>query len=110
MNEKKFMEYAGKHFKMPKQFILNNERLNDVNQACDIAQKLFSDMKMVIEGDPLELGALTLCITGMDIVVRGAAEIELFTALLSKADNFEIYPSKDGVEFNILFNHVLIRA
>ena len=106
----KFMEYAGKHLKMPKHFIPNEERLTDLNQACDIAEKLFGDMKISIEGDPLEMGALTLCIKGMDIVVRGESEIELFATMLFKADNFEIYPSEDGIEFNILFNRALIRV
>ena len=113
MNDKNFKELLDKvngYLEVPKYFTINPERIYDIDQAVTVAHKLFGDMKMSLEDDPLELGSLTICIKGFDIVVRGKDEIELFTALISNADNFEIYASKgNNIEFNILFNHALTR-
>ena len=105
----KFTKIMGKHLQIPKHFTINGERLADVDQAVAVAHKLFGDMQIALQDDPLETGSLVLCIKGFDVVVRGKHEIELFTALISKADNFEIYATKgNNVEFNIMFNKVLI--
>ena len=56
------------------------------------------------------MGALILCISGFDITIQGEEEIALFTELISKANNFEIYPvGDDKVRFSILFANVLKR-
>ena len=50
-------------------------------------------------------------IDGYDITVRGSREIELFRELISKANNFEIYPVGDEkIRFAIMFDDVLIHA
>jgi hypothetical protein len=99
-----------KYLEAQKVFIQNPIRFADVQHATEIAKELFSEMEIAIQDDPLQMGALILCITGFDITVRGEREINLFTELISKADNFEIYSVGDEkVKFAILFNGVLTR-
>jgi hypothetical protein len=94
-----------------KVFIQDPVRFADVERATEIANELFSDMEITIEDDALQMGALILCINGFDITVRGEREIKLFQELISKADNFEIYPVGDEkVKFAILFSKVLRRV
>lgn len=113
MDEKEFLELMGElkeYIETQKVFIQDPARFSDVERATEIAKIIFNDMEVSIEDDPLQMGALILCITGFDITVRGKREIELFQELISKANNFEIYPVGDEqVKFAILFNSVLKR-
>ena len=113
MNDQEFMTFIGdlkKYLDAEKAFIKNPARLADVQHATEIAKQLFKDMEISIKDDPLQMGALILCINGFDITVRGEREIKLFQELIDKADNFEIYPVGDeSVKFAILFKNVLIR-
>ena len=114
MNDREFIRVAnaiGKYLDEKKVFVRNPARLADVERATEIAGELFSDMKIRIKDDPLQMGALILCIEGFDVTVRGEREIKLFTELISKADNFEIYPVGDeSLKFSILFNGALTRV
>ena len=93
-----------------KVFVQDSMRFAEVERATEIARELFHDMEVSIKDDPLQMGALILCINGFDITVRGQREIKLFQELISKADNFEIYPvGSEKIKFAILFNHVLKR-
>jgi hypothetical protein len=104
----KFAENVKEYLKIPKQFVINAERLYEVDQAIAIAHELFKDMDITIADDPLETGSLAVCIKGFDIVVSNKNEMSLFINLISAADNFEIYSSgTDSIEFNLMFNHVL---
>ena len=113
MNDKEFnalMSQLKAHIEQEKVFIKNPLRFADVERATEIATELFSEMEITIEDDPLQMGAIIVRISGMDIVVRGAREIELFQELISKANNFEIYATEEGnLTFALLFNNALTR-
>lgn len=114
LDEREFLSLMGKlkeYLDTEKVFIQDPVRFADVERATEIAKTLFSDMEITIEDDSLQMGALILCINGFDITVRGEREIKLFQELISKADNFEIYPVGDEkVKFAILFSKVLRRV
>ena len=113
MNEKEFtdlMKDLQEYLDLHKVFIKNPARFAEVQHATEIAHELFAEMEIEIQDDPLQMGALILVITGFDISARGQREINLFKELISKADNFEIYPVGDEkVKFAILFSEALIR-
>lgn len=113
MDDKEFetlMQELSDYLAREKVFIKNPERFADVERATEIATQLFSDATISINDDPLQMGALIVRIDGFDVTVRGAREIELFSALIAKADNFEIYPVGDErICFAILFNNALTR-
>ena len=113
MNNAEFnalMDSLKKHLEAEKVFIKNPERFAEVEHATEIANELFGDMEISIKDDPLQMGALVLCIKGFDLVVRGKREIALFQELISAADNFEIYSNgNESITFSILFNGALIR-
>lgn len=113
MNDKEFLTFMGglkEYLDTQKVFIQDPVRFAEVERATEIAREIFNDMDVALEDDPLQMGALILCITGFDITVRGTREIKLFQELIDKADNFEIYPIGDEkIKFAILFNHVLTR-
>lgn len=113
MDDKEFaglMDELGKYLEREKVFIKNPDRFADVERATEIATLLFGDSTVTVDDDPLQMGALIVRIDGFDITVRGVTEINLFTELISKADNFEIYPVGDErICFAILFNNALTR-
>lgn len=105
------MRGLGEYIDSKKVFVKNPARLNDVEQAAQIAKQLFQDYEITIEDDPIQMGALCLCINGFDITIRGKEEIRLFQKLIAKADNFEIYPVGDErIKFAIMFNGALTRV
>lgn len=114
MDDKEFQAIMGslaQYLEMPKAFVPNPERLAEVQRATVIANRLFADMTVSVKDDPIQMGALILCIEGFDIVVRGKEEIELFTALIAKADNFEIYPvNGESIKVSIVFSKVFTRV
>lgn len=108
MDNNEFMQFADaltQYLEMEKVFIPNPKRLAEVNAATEMAKRLFPEAKITIEDDPLQMGAVILCIEDFDLTVR---ETELFSELISKADNFEIYPlGEENVVVAILFNNAL---
>lgn len=113
MDDKEFedlMSELTEYLEREKVFIKNPERFADVERATEIATQLFTDSTIKVEDDPLQMGALIVRIDGFDITVRGEREIKLFTELISKANNFEVYAVGDErVSFAILFNNALTR-
>ena len=110
MNEDAFMQFADaltQYLETQKVFIPNTKRLRDVNEAMEMAKRLFPDAKITIKDDSLQMGSLILCIEDFDLTVR---ETKLFDGLVGKASNFEIYSVGDeNVKIAILFNHALTR-
>lgn len=110
MNEEKFMDMIdelSKYLSKPKVFIQDPARMADVMHAMETAKYLFPEAKITIEDDPIQMGALILCIEDFDLAVR---EIESFSDMISKADNFEIFHiGEENVKLAILFNGVLNR-
>ena len=110
MNEEEFMKMADaltQYLKIPKVFIQNPLRMADVKHATEMAKYLFPEAKITIEDDPIQMGALILCIEDFDLAVR---EIEIFSDMIKKADNFEIFHfGEDNVKLAILFNGALTR-
>ena len=113
MNDKEFITFAEhlqKYLEMEKVFIKNPARFAEVEEAFNLAQQLFADSDITIADDPLQMGALILRIEGYDIVIRGQEEIALFSELISKASNFEIYPIGDEkVKFALVFSGALTK-
>ena len=114
MNENELVDFAAKidaYLNANKVFVQDLNRTREIKNATEIAYQLFPNAKIDIADDPLQMGALILCIEDFDIVVRGATEIDLFNDMVSKADNFEIYSiGNERVKIAILFNHVLRRV
>jgi hypothetical protein len=109
LHDDKFMELIGviqRYKDANKDFVVNDIRMAEVKKAITVAEKLFVDMSISVKPDALQLGNTVICIEGFDIVVRGKEEIDLFTELISRADNFEIYAGNESVKFSIMFNGV----
>lgn len=113
MDEKEFLDLMGElkeYLESQKVFIQDPVRFAEVERATEIAREIFKDTEITVENDPLQMGALILCVNGFDITVRGTREIKLFQELIDKADNFEIYPiGEEKVKFAILFGRILRR-
>ena len=113
MNDKEFALLAKglqQYLERDKVFIKNPERFAEVENAYVIAKKLFADSVVTIEDDPIQMGALILDIKGYDIVIRGQEEIALFSEMISKADNFEMYPiDNEKICFALVFSRALAR-
>lgn len=104
------MAELDEYLKSEKVFIKNSARFYEVNEAFQIALQLFSGAKVEIDDDPLQMGALILRIEWYDIVIRGQEEIALFSALIAKADNFEIYPvGEEKLKFSLVFSGALTK-
>ncbi len=103
------MDEFTKYLEKEKVFIQNPIRYAEVQLAMKKAKELFVDCEISIKDDPIQMGSLSICISGFDITVQGQSEIQLFTELIYKADNFEIYPVDDKIVFNILFGNVLTK-
>lgn len=104
------MDELAKYLENEKVFIQNPARYAEVQRAAAIAKELFNEYDISIKDDPIQMGALILCINGFDITVQGKRSKELFKELISQANNFEIYPvGDDKVRFSILFANVLKR-
>ena len=103
------MDELAKYLENEKVFIQNPARYAEVQRAAAIAKELFKEYDISLKDDPIQMGALILCISGFDITIQGEEEIALFTELISKANNFEIYPVGEKVKFSILFANVLKR-
>ena len=103
-----FTDMMERHLDAKKNYKINKERFNMMQNMFNIAKHLFADMDITLEDDPLQLGRMSLCIKGYDITVCGEADIKLFAELIFNADNFEIYANEDEkVEFNIMYNDIV---
>ena len=114
MNYSEFMDFIRAltdYLEEEKVFIKNPARMADVERAVNIAKELFTNMQVNVVDDSIQLGSLVVRIDAYDITVRGTRERELFMELISKANNFEIYPVGDEkLRFAIMFDDVLIHA
>lgn len=109
MSDQQFQHFLSElkdYLKQPKMFTTNLDRAREFYHAVDLAEQLFSDATVEIQDDPLQAGAMILCVDAMDIVVRGAKEIKLFNEMVSNASNFEIYFSKGNIHFAAVFQGV----
>lgn len=112
MNNNEFMALARRieqYLNENKLFIENTNRFNEFAHATAVAHDLFKDMHVYIKHDSLELGSMVLCVEGFDIIIRGQHEMHQFNEIVSKSDNFEIYPSKESIKLSIMFNNVFKR-
>ena len=113
MNDIEFtniLNKLGKYLAMEKKFTVNPEREAEFKKAIKIACELFHDSKVYTEDDPLQMGAMILCIEDFDISVAGEREINLFNEMTELADNFEIYAlDENTVKFAAVFQEVLKR-
>ena len=107
---KGLMAELAQYLESEKVFIKNPARFAEIDTAFQIASQLFTDAEVTISDDPLQMGALILRIECYDIVVRGQDEIALFSALITNADNFEIYSAgEEKIKFSLVFSGALIR-
>jgi hypothetical protein len=110
MNDEEFLQFADQlaaYLEREKTFFKNPKRITEVEAAGEIARKMFPEAIITIKDDPLQMGALILCIEDIDIAVR---EIERFKELIGKANNFEVYPVGDErVRLSVVFNKALLR-
>lgn len=103
----KFTAIVAEYLENQKVFVQNPQRMQEVNDATEIACRLFPEAMIEIQDDPLQMGAVILLVEDFGIVVR---EPEKFAMLISNADNFEVYHEVDDVvRLAILFRGALIR-
>lgn len=99
------MDAFAKYLKMEKVFIQNPARMKTVNAATEIAYKLFPEANITLEDDPLQMGAIFLCIEDVNLVIR---EPKFFTIMVHSADNFEICRNGDeNMKITIMFGNAL---
>lgn len=97
----------GEYLRSQKVFVQNPRRIAELDAATELALKMFPGADITIEGDPLQMGALFLCVKDFDITVRETKE---FAELISKANNFEIRPINDDcLRLIIMFGDALVR-
>lgn len=98
MNDQQFLQFLSDlrtHLQTPKVFVTDHSRAREFYDAVHIAEQLFPDAAVEIRDDPLQTGAMSLHIETLDVMMRGAREIKLFSDMVAKANNFEIYPLDD---------------
>lgn len=112
MKDKEFIDFLQnikKYHEAEKTFAENHARIEEVEHAANVAKELFDDAEVYIKQDPLQLGALIVCIESHDIVLRGLKGINLFHEIISKASNIEIYAMDNGnIRCSILFNDAFL--
>lgn len=113
MNDTEFMNILNQlnqYLKMEKKFVLNPMRETEFKKAIELACKLFPDAKIYTNDDPLQMGAMILCIEDYSLSACGETEINLFSDIIALADNFELYPlNEETVKFAAVFQNVLVR-
>lgn len=88
------------HINIEKVFIENPFRMAEVERAMSILGELFPKKEKFLKDDPLQMGAVILCVDSFDMCIRGEYELALFAELCSLVDNFEIYPTScDSMHF-----------
>lgn len=113
MNDSEFakiLNELGKYIAMEKKFIRNPMRETEFKKAIELACNLWPDANIHINDDPLQMGAMILCVEDYSISAAGVREIKTFSDIIALADNFEFYSLPDGnVKFAAVFNNVLVR-
>lgn len=98
-------EYLAKE----KIFIPNPERFIQVTEAKKAAERLFKNFSIEVTNDPLQTGALVITIKGDYIECSSEREIKDFTVLIKNCNNFEIVPTSEGFQFNLMYYGALKR-
>lgn len=110
LNDQQFQQFLSelqKHLNQPKVFVTDLNRAREFYNAVALAKQLFTGATIEIKEDPLQTGAMILQAEMPDIVIRGVREIDSFSEMIAKADNFEIYPiDKENVCFAAVFQKV----
>ena len=110
MTDQKFLQFLNDlqaYLKTPKVFVTNINRAREFYTAVNLAKQLFPDTTVKVKDDPLQTGAMCIHVQTLDVTMRGAREIKLFSDLIALADNFEIYPvSSEEVCFAAVFQGV----
>ena len=113
MNDAEFyalLEQLTEYLRSEKAFVSDPARELEFNEAVKTAYELFPEAHISIENDPLQMGAMILCIDDFDIDVSGTDNIQLFHKMVHKADNFEFHSIEDGnVRLSAVYEGVLIR-
>lgn len=111
MNDSEFqsiLDQLAAYLATKKNFIENPFRITEIKKATALASQLFPDAKIYIEDDPLQMGAMILCIEDFDLSVT---EIKAFSELIEHANNFEIYAiDSETVKIAVLFQQALVRV
>lgn len=112
MNDEQFMEIINKiksYLATERKFTINPARHAQLETAVQLACNLFPDAKVYVENDPLQMGAMILCIEDYAIGARGETETSVFSDIIALADNFEIYAiDNETVKFTAVFHNVLV--
>lgn len=99
------------HLKREKVFVQDPVRVTEVARALEIANELFPDHVTEIKDDPLQTGALILCIDCTEVdasmVLNDEREIALFNEMTSLANNFEFYQINGNIRFAAVFHGAL---
>ena len=114
MEDKEFstiLEAISNHLKREKVFVQDPARIKEISRAMEIANELFPDHKTELQDDPLQTGALILCIECTDVdesmVLNDEREIDLFNEMVSTANNFEFYKHNGNIRFAAVFHGAL---
>lgn len=114
MNDETFMQILkqlGNYLATEKNFVINPFRESEFKKAIELACKLFPDATIYTNDDPLQMGAMILCIEDYSLSATGETEINLFSDIIALADNFELYPlNEETVKFAAVFQNVLVRV
>ena len=113
MDNKQFygiLDGLREYLETEKVFVANPFRMAEVERAVDILVELFPEQEKRIEDDPLQMGALILCVDSFDFSVRGEYDLVLFAELCSLVDNFEVYSTgNESVHFAAVMQGVYKR-
>lgn len=113
MNDVEFariMRALGRYLAKEKKFTVNPKRKEEFEKAIEFACTLFPDSHIYTKDDPIQMGAMILCVEDYNIDVVGVREMKLFHEMTALADNFEFYALPNGnVKFAAVFQNVLKR-
>ena len=109
MDFEMFLEKMKEWQSKPHMFIVNNNRMKQMEVAHDILEKIVCeydpDAKMTIDMNVLNDGSASIVVETCDFVVHNVQE---FIEVIKNANNFEIYPILDGdMRIAIMFNNIM---
>ena len=93
----------------PHMFIVNNNRMKEMEMAHDILEKIIHeydpDATIKVDMNVLNDGSASIVIETCDFVVHNVQE---FITVIKNANNFEVYPILDDkIRIAIMFNNVM---
>lgn len=93
----------------PHMFIVNMSRMKEMEAAYDILKEIVykydPDVTMEVNTNVINDGSASISIETCDLVVHDVKE---FIEAIKKANNFEIYPLKNGnLRIAIMFNDIM---